>query len=180
PSTSDALQASAPLNLATLPLVPIASLRDDAIPLEKRGAAVTSAARRFGAGRVLQLGYDDSWRWRMAGGDTGLRDHRQWWTRQVSSVAYASHIPRASHEGREKAASLFAPTANRLGGSGGSSSAPDDPAPLSDLVANIGPATSMGLMSSSGPSSDYIRWLFMLLVAALVAEVASRRTRGAA
>ena len=59
-------------------------------------------------------------------------------------------------------------------------SAPDDPAPLSDLVANIGPATSRGLMSSSGPSSDYMTWLFMLLVAALVAEVASRRTRGAA
>ena len=174
------MQSAAPVNLAGLPVNPITSLRDDAIPLEKRGAAVTSAARRFGAGRVLQLGYDDSWRWRMAGGDTGLRDHRQWWTRQVSSVAYASHIPRASPEGAEKAASPVAPTANRRGGLAGNPSAHDDPAPLSDLVANIGPATSMGLMSSSGPSSDYMAWLFVLLVAALFAEVASRRTRGAA
>ena len=179
-SAGDASQGSMPVNLASLPLHPITLLRNDAIPLEKRRAAVTSAARRFGAGRVLQLGYDDSWRWRMAGGDTGLRDHRQWWTRQVSTVAYAPRIPRANHEGREKAASLVAPTAKRLGGLAGNPSAPDDPAPLSDLVANIGPATSRGLMSSSGPSSDYIRWLFMLLVAALVAEVASRRTRGAA
>src|SRR5256885_34840 len=148
-ASGDALQSAAPLNLAGLPVNAITSLRDDAIPLEKRGAAVTSAARRFGAGRVLQLGYDDSWRWRMAGGDTGLRDHRQWWTRQVSSVAYASHIPRDNAEGREKTASLVAPTANRLGGLAGNPSAPDDPAPLSDLVANIGPATSIGLMTSS-------------------------------
>src|SRR5438045_3179547 len=95
PSAGDVSQASVPVNLASLPLNPITSLRDDAIPLETRGAAVTRAARRVRGGRVLQLGYDETWRWRMAGGDAGLRDHRQWWTRQVSSVAYGPRIPRA-------------------------------------------------------------------------------------
>jgi hypothetical protein len=53
-----------------------------------------------------------------------------------------------------------------------------DPSPFADLVADIGPAMSMGLISSRGPSTEWIVWLFGILVASLIAEVASRRLRG--
>lgn len=144
--------------LTTLPLNSIVSLRQDAIPIERRSGAVASAARRIGAGRALQIGYEDSWRWRMSGGDDGLRDHRRWWTGLVSSVAYAPRLPRAA-----------------------TNATPDDPAPLADLVASVGPGNSSGLISGLTGNSPNLRvWLFVLFAAALIGEVASRRTRGAA
>ena len=79
-SEARAIQASGSVNLATLALAPITSLRSDAIPLEKRGGAVAIAARRIGAGRALQFGYEDTWRWRMGGSEGAVRDHRVWWT----------------------------------------------------------------------------------------------------
>jgi hypothetical protein len=81
--------ASAPAQVAnisgsvtrgTLVMAPIIQARSDAIPLERRSETIVLAARRFGAGRVLQSGYEDTWRWRMAGAETSLRDHRRWWT----------------------------------------------------------------------------------------------------
>jgi len=94
----------------------------------------------------------------MSGGDDGLRDHRHWWAGMVSSVAYASRLPRV--------------TAN---------SAPDDPAPLADLVASVGPGNSSGLISGlTGSSANLAVWLFVIFAAALIGEVASRRTRGVA
>jgi hypothetical protein len=150
------IEASGSVNLATLALAPITSLRADAIPLGNRAAAVAIAVRRVGAGRALQLGYEDTWRWRMGGGDGAVRDHRVWWTELVSGVAYGPRVPRTTgNAGNE---------APRLG-----------------LVAAIGPSVPRGAVSNlSATRSDWIAWLFLLLALALTSEIASRRFRGAA
>jgi hypothetical protein len=44
------------------------------------------AARRVGAGRVVQVGYENSWLWRMAGDDQSPIEHRRWWTGIISGV----------------------------------------------------------------------------------------------
>jgi hypothetical protein len=158
-STSDTrgVQSGETISLATLPLAPIMSLRDGATPFEKRGAAVAIAAERVGAGRVLQLGYEDTWRWRMSGGDGAVRDHRLWWTRLMSNVAYAPRIPRAT------------------------STVSTDEAPMIGLVGAIGASRSSGAMLNfPGTQSDWVAWLFALMALGLVGEVASRRLRGAA
>jgi hypothetical protein len=155
-SEARTIQASGSVNLATLALAPITSLRSDAIALEKRGAAVAIAARRIGAGRALQFGFEDTWRWRMGGSEGAVRDHRVWWTGLVSSVAYAPRVPR-----------VVAATAV-------------DEAPMASLVAAIGPrvdeSTGANLTESSPP---WMVWLFILLSLAVLAEVVSRRLRGA-
>jgi hypothetical protein len=116
---------------------------------------VAIAARRFGAGRALQLGYEDTWRWRMGGSDGVLRD-RIWWAGLVSSVAYA---PRVARESAETAI---------------------DEAPMAGLVASGGPGTSGSVTANlSGSQSDWIAWLFVLLALGLMGEIASRRLRGA-
>jgi hypothetical protein len=149
------IQASGSVNLSTLALAPITSLRNDAIPLEKRSGAVAIAARRIGAGRALQFGFEDTWRWRMGGSEGAIRDHRVWWTGLVSSVAYAPRVPRAV-------------------------AATVDEAPMASLVEAIGPrvdeSTGANLTKSSQP---WVVLLFILLSLAVLGEVASRRTRGA-
>ena len=144
------------VSLATLAVSPVTPLRPDAIPLERRGGVVAIAARRIGAGRALQVGYEDTWRWRMAGGDSAVRSHRQWWSGLVSNVAYAPRIARSANNTRR----------------------PDDAAPLADLVTSIGPRTSTAVKNGTSPSSNWAMGLFGLLVAALFTEVASRRLRG--
>jgi hypothetical protein len=139
-----------------LALAPITSLRSDAIPLEKRGGAVAIAARRIGAGRALQFGYDDTWRWRMGGSEGAIRDHRLWWSGLVSSVAYAPRVLRAV-------------AANAV-----------DEAPTASLVAAIGPRVEASEGANlTKASQPWMVWLFILLSLALLAEVASRRLRGA-
>lgn len=157
-STSEArgVQAGGVISLATLPLAPITSLRSDATPFEKRGAAVAIAAERIGAGRVLQIGYEDTWRWRMRGADGAVRDHRLWWTRLVSSVAHAPRIPRTT------------------------SMTSTDEAPMIGLVSAIGSATQGESKSGlTGKRPDPMAWLFVLLTLGFIGEIASRRLRGA-
>jgi hypothetical protein len=155
-SEARGIQAGGSVSLAALALAPITSLRSDAVPLEKRAEAVAIAARRIGAGRALQLGYEDTWRWRMGGGDGAVRDHRVWWTGLVSSVAYAPRVPR------------------------GTASTATDEAPMTGLVAATGPSTPAGAVANlSGKPSDWMASLFLLLAVVLIGEVASRRLRGA-
>jgi len=155
-SESRASQASGSLSLATLALAPITSLKSDAVPVEKRAGVTAIAARRINAGRVLQFGYEDTWRWRMSGGEGAVRDHGIWWTSLVSSVAYAQRVPRTIAK------------------------ASTDAAPTIGLVAAIGPATSAsGLLNLLGKRSGWMVWLIVLLALGLVGEVASRRLRGA-
>jgi hypothetical protein len=96
----------------------------------------------------------------MNGGDDGIRTHREWWTSAVSNVAYAPRVPRATTNISELGA--------------------DDPAPVADLVAKLGPAHPLTEVErSGGGSTNLTMWLFVWLTSALVAEIASRRMRGA-
>ena len=138
----------------SLALVPIASVRNDAVSLERRDGSTVAAARRHGAGRVLQEGYLETWRWRMSGDDLSPSAHRAWWTGVVASVAYA---PQAR----------------------ASSDATTDNAPYARLVEALGPssdATPPGLSSAAGFVSLWL--LFAILSLSLLAEWASRRLRG--
>ena len=152
-----ALLASDPgaTTLKTVPLVPIATLRNDAIVLDRRDEAIAAAARRHVAGRVLQQGYVDTWRWRMGGGDASLTDHRAWWTRAVAGIAYAPRIalPTTDHP---------------------------DAAPVAGLIAALGePSPRAGPSLASAAGSISLWWLFALLSLSLIGEWASRRMRGA-
>lgn len=157
-ATAEALaaQIAGAVTLTTLSLSPITSLRIDAVPLERQAGTVAIAARRVGAGRVLQLGYEDTWRWRMRGGEDAVRDHREWWTGLVSNVAYAPRVARES------------------------AATPIDEAPMAGLVASIGPRTSgSAFVNLSRSQSESTAWLFVFMTLGLIGEVASRRLRGA-
>ncbi len=143
------------MTLASLPLVPIAALRADAIALDRRAGTIAAAARRQGAGRVLQQGYEDTWRWRMGGGDQSPDEHRQWWTTAVASVAY---VQRPSS----------------------SSTALTDDAPVARLIEALGPASETPGASLGSAAGSVSLWLlFGILAASLLGEWASRRLRGA-
>jgi hypothetical protein len=155
-SEARATQVGGSVTLATLPVAPITSLRSDAVVLEKQAGAVAIAARRIGAGRALQLGYEETWRWRMGGGNEAVRDHRLWWTGLVSSVAYAPRVSRTAIA-----------TAT-------------DEGPMVGLVSAIGARMPEAAVSSlSGNRSNSMTWVFVLLALGLVGEIASRRLRGA-
>ena len=102
----------------------------------------------------------------MAGGDESVRDHRKWWSDLVSAVAYAPAFPRTSTSPAEpdnSAQSII------------------DEAPVASLVAEIGPANpSTAVLTSVRSPANTRVWLFAILAFALLAEVASRRSRGEA
>jgi hypothetical protein len=155
PSEVRPIQPDKSTGLSLLALSPITLLRSDAFPLEKRAGIVAIATRRSGAGRVLQMGYEDTWKWRMSGNADAVRDHRLWWTGLVGSVAFAPSIQRAGD-------------ATWM-----------DEAPTAALVGAIGTSTpTAALPILSGNSGDWIVWLFLLLILSLVAEIGSRRLRG--
>jgi len=134
-----------------LELVPITALNPDAIVLEKRGGDVALAARRVGRGRVLETGYTNSWRWRMAGGADAQARHREWMAGLVALVASSGHRTVAA--------------------------APSDVAPLVTLIDELGPS-KVSTESSSLDPAVVARWVFALACAALLLEWASRRIRG--
>jgi hypothetical protein len=136
---------------AALELVPITALAPDAIVLERRQNDVSLAARRIGPGRVIETGYSNSWRWRMAGGDDAPARHRDWIAGVVAHVAYAGRVAIPA--------------------------APSDVAPLATLIDRLGPAAH----DTMGPERDpniVARWVFAALCIALLVEWASRRIRG--
>jgi hypothetical protein len=136
---------------SVLELAPITSLSPDAVILERRGAVVTVAARRVGPGRVVETGYTNSWRWRIAGGSDAVERHREWIAGLVAAVAYAPLHPLAAQ--------------------------PSDAAPLASLVDRLGPASTTETEASLDPAV-LARWVFGFLCAALLLEWASRRLRG--
>ncbi len=135
-----------------MPVYPLESPRADAVRLSTRGQLLTSAARREGAGRVLQAGYDETWRWRMQGGSDAVAAHRAWWSRMVGSVAAISF--KVSDE---------SPSA--------------EGAPLARLVDALGPATTVEPPASV--PRQLPAWLLPALLIFLLAEWGSRRMRGA-
>jgi hypothetical protein len=155
PSTPmDPGDSLAPAAMRRLGLRPISSLRADALPLGMRDHAVAVAARRVGPGRVVQSGYADTWRWRMQSAP-GEGAHRDWWAGLVGAVAYA-------------------PVASQPADLG------SDNAPAAALFDALGPMTANPANPHEPASPRDRAWLFALTVAALLAEWASRRLRGAA
>ena len=138
---------------ADLPLMPLGALRSDAVVVERQSAGVAVAVGRAGSGRVLATGYDESWRWRMLGGAPGHAAHRAWWSRVVGMVAPARE---AAHR----------PTS-------------DDAAPRAALVAALGPSTPANVAPRAGGGEALPLVMLILIAAALLAETASRRFRGA-
>lgn len=142
-------------------LAPITQLKPAAVAVEDRANEGTAAVRiavaavRSGAGRVLQIGYSNTWHWRMGGKDGDpVRAYEKWWSAMVSSVAYAQRTPLASMTVTE-------------------------PTPLASLVATLGAARAeakprIGLLDDP----RFLPAAFALLMAALLAEWASRRLRG--
>jgi hypothetical protein len=149
--------AVAPVTQQTLAIAPLNAIRPDAVVLERRDADVVLAARRVDAGRVVQLGYDETWRWRLAGGDESPEAHRRWWSELVGSVAYA-------------------PSAD-----GAAPALANEPAPRAALVAALGEASAAPTGASASPPFDPSRSLLVYIGVALLlcAEWASRRLRGA-
>jgi len=151
----------APPAAAAAAMVTLRAAGPDAIVLEKRGAATSVAAKRLGAGRVIQIAYEDTWRSRMNGGDSAVANHRRLWTNLVSNVAYAPRVARATANPADDGTSV------------------DDAAPLADLTASIGSPTSAKVSALTGRSrSSWTVLLFLVLTLALLGEVASRRFRG--
>ena len=148
--------------LDALPLFAIESMRNDAVRLATRGALVAMAARREGQGRVLQLGFDETWRWRMQGGDGALAAHRAWWSHAVGSVAFA---PNDSLASRAAPTGALTPRSAAEG------------APVARMIDALGAPTAEAL--SSVPSPRLPAWLLPALLATLFGEWASRRLRGA-
>ena len=134
---------------------PIARLAGDAVPLETRDGGVVAAARRVGAGRVVQVGYDETWRWRLQGGNGSAEAHRAWWSAVVGSAGY-----RAAHAVVIDSGSL-------------------DPAPVAALYSALGEPAGHDLSVPGSPDRPALRrWMLILLFATLLAEWASRRLRG--
>lgn len=139
--------------LSRLPLGSVGDRR--ALTIESRSGSATVAARRHHAGRIVGVGYDQTWRWRMAGGEESVAAHREWWSRIVASVA-----ARRATAGADSITSGAAPLAMlhaRLG-------------PPSQSVRSLPGALSRGSLSSL---------LGVLVLTALLAEWLLRRTRGA-
>src|SRR6185437_809706 len=143
------------LRLGSTGFYPVARLDRDGIALEYRAGRVSVAARRYGAGRVIQVGYDDTWRWRMAGAPGAEAAHRAWWSRVVASVAYVPHAAASAAEpGR----------------------APPASAPLAHMVERLGGAQQAPDLPAHGPMDRRI--LLAIIMILLISEWASRRLRG--
>jgi hypothetical protein len=147
-----------------LDLDPIGVLSPGSVALERRDGRVAVAARRIGAGRVVQVGYQNSWLWRMAGNDDAPVAHRRWWTALASSViALRAPVRDVSLDAEHDTL---------------------DAAPVSALARDIGLPTiqDAAVVSSSrsfGASLDP-RWLLVLALVSLVASWTLRRWRGLA
>jgi hypothetical protein len=139
-----ALDALAFLELASAP---------HGVALETRGEAAVLAAGRFGAGRVVASGYQDTWRWRMQGGEHAVQQHRDWWSALASAAAHAVDT-----------AAVLAP----------------ESAPVAALVNALGPATEPPADAGGRSRVPLDALLFAVMVAALLGETFSRRRRGLA
>jgi hypothetical protein len=139
------------MRLGSTGFYPVSALNPGGVLLERRRDGIALAARRVGAGRVLQVGYDDSWRWRMAGAPGSERAHREWWSKVVGSVAYVpARLSRAANA---------------------------ESAPLARLVDRLGPPQPPPIAASSRGPVDK-RLLLAIIMTLLIIEWGSRRLRG--
>ena len=147
-----------------LPLHVLGPRRADAVLVESREGLPAIVARRVGAGRIVQMGYADTWRWRMEGEGRAVEEHRTFWSRTVGLAAAATAVPRLPlMDGVAMPRDI----------------ARDDPAPRAALIQALGPAATEAPAESRGPI-ELPRWLGLVILSLLLAEWASRRGRGAA
>lgn len=136
-----------------LPLFALSAIASDASLLEDREGTPAIVARRVEAGRVMQVGYAETWRWRMQGEGRSVEEHRLYWSRLAGLVA----------RGEARPAALLADAR--------------DAAPLAALVHAIGPPSEADASAvASGPT--FPTWLGPIILLALLAEWGSRRRRG--
>jgi len=150
---SQGLAGDADTSRAALSRVTLERLRRDALSLEERDGATVVAARREGRGRVIQVGYEDTWRWRMTGVVGSVAAHREWWAHLASSAARRA---------------FPSPSASASEG-----------APLAKLVSVLGPPASRSPRATAENRTWYPVALALFLLA-LMGEWVSRRLRGAA
>jgi hypothetical protein len=164
PGMAGALGSANPRRgLAARFLVPVSAT---ATTLESRAARPVVIAGRVGSGRVIQLGYEETWRWRMTGiGEEAPDAHRAWWSAVVGAVAHAPpaarpHLPPSALYQRD---------------------ASDDSAPLAAMIGDLGqPAVSSAGPALGRPNARLIESiLFSVFVAGLIGEWLLRRLRGA-
>ena len=129
----------------------------------------TIVAKRFGAGRVIEVAFSDVWEWRMAGPEGSVDAHRRWWSNLVSMVAYAPEATAAGASSRSARDSREC-----LDG-------PGNAAPYADMIARFGNSAPMPLALKSDRDPGRVRQQLLLVVAVvtLLLEWASRRLRGA-
>jgi len=144
------------LTRGDLPLRPLVGARVDAVSLERQPAGLAVAIRRAGRGRVAAIGYDESWRWRMQGGSAGETAHRAWWSRMAGLVA-----PQRTAIAQRSALPA------------------GDQAPRAALISALGPPSSAAERGGRPGSNRLPLVLLIIALAALLAETASRRFRGA-
>lgn len=151
--------------------VSVRPLAPDVVLLERSGDLSSVAARRFGLGRVVALGFEDTWRWRMQGTGDALRQHREWWSELVGSVARPM-VTGASPISLPQGASPkgAAPRATNHG---------LEESPLAATVAAFGPPSDATTALDAATGQRNGAWLFGLMIVALLAEWSSRRLRGA-
>lgn len=147
-----------------LPLHVLGTRRADAVLVESREGLPAIVARRVGAGRIVQMGYEDTWRWRMEGEGRAMEAHRTFWSRTVGLAAAAAAASR-----RPLMDGVAVPRDVTL----------DDPAPRAALVHALGPSSTEADAVPRGPRA-LPRWLGLVILSLLLAEWASRRGRGAA
>jgi len=125
------------------------------VVFERRDGAPVIGAIRVGSGRVLNVGYDDTWRLRMvAQEDAAPNRHREWWSSMVGGVALTRLVPRE------------APAV--------------DEAPYAATVAALGPPLTGGDLPDHGTPFPWEVFLAAIAVSALLGEWLSRRLRGMA
>ncbi len=160
PRTRPNLRPNDTIRLGTTGFYPVSVEKEHGVTLERRSDGVAVAARRVGAGRVVQVGYDDSWRWRMAGAPGSEAAHREWWTRVVASVAYVPATINAASTLPER----------------GGAAIVEATAPVANLVDRVGPARPLATNIPRPPLDRRI--LLMLMMILLLVEWTSRRLRG--
>jgi hypothetical protein len=164
--TRPALLPPDTIGLGATGFYPVRALQPNATALDRRAGSIAIAARRVGAGRVVQVGYDDSWRWRMAGGPGSEAAHREWWSRVVGSVAYVPSLPSLARTFAARTFAARTPAARGVD------------APLAHLVERIGPSRGTP-PPNAGWHADQ-RMLMAVIMILLCLEWGSRRLRGLA
>ncbi len=140
---------------SVLKIAKITGLHSSAIPIEKRKDDVTVAAWVLGKGKVMQVGYLDTWKWRLGGIEQDPNaEYTLWWSRMVSGVTYA---PRYDVQ-----------VVNEV-----------EPTPMASLVGILGkPETKEAKAAGILNDPRLLPFLFGLVMAAFLLEWASRRLRG--